>query len=99
MSTGILKINLDAISSNWHFLSNVASTAEVGAVIKANAYSVGAKVVASELFKQGCRSFFVTTLDEAIEIKPCLDKHSTIYVLGGVSAGSEDVFVAEKFVP
>jgi alanine racemase len=98
-ATGVLKINLSAIASNWRFMREFAPKAEVGAVIKANAYSLGAQKVAEMLSDQGCRSFFVTTLDEAFETKSFLDSSSSIYVLGGVMVGDEDVFAKENFIP
>lgn len=97
-ATGILKINLDAIASNWNFIRSFAAKSEIGAVIKANAYSIGARNVAEVLYQQGCRSFFVTTLDEATEIKDLVfDAH--VYILGGVRKGDENVFIKEGFVP
>lgn len=98
-ATGILKINLDAIASNWRFMRDFAKKAEVGAVIKANAYGLGAKKIAEMLSGQGCRSFFVTTLDEAFEIKPLLSANSSVYVLGGVREGDEVIFAKENFIP
>jgi alanine racemase len=98
-ATGILKINLDAIASNWNFIRASAPRSEIGAVIKANAYSVGARFVAKVLYDQGCRSFFVTTLDEALEVKDIISKGSQIYVLGGVREGDEAIFVEENLVP
>jgi alanine racemase len=99
ISTGILTINLDAVASNWRFLSKVAASSEVAAVIKANAYSVGAKAIAKELFQTGCRSFFVTTLDEAFDVKSVLPELVDIYVLGGVRDGDEKIFERENFIP
>jgi alanine racemase len=98
-ATGILKINLDAITSNWNFIRRFAPKSEIGAVIKANAYSVGARFVAEALYDQGCRSFFVTTLDEALEVKDIIANGSQIYVLGGVRDGDEAIFIRENFVP
>jgi alanine racemase len=95
----MLTINLDAIASNWRTLSKVTASSEVAAVIKANAYSVGAKAVAELLFQTGCRSFFVTTLDEALDIKSALPESADIYVLGGVREGDEKIFEREKFIP
>lgn len=98
-ATGILTINLDAIVSNWRYMRDVAMTADVGAVIKANAYSLGAKVVAETLYGEGCHSFFVTTLEEAFEIKSVLKSDALIYVLAGVRSGDEDIFANEKYIP
>lgn len=98
-ATGILKINLDAIASNWNFICAHAPKSEVGAVIKANAYSVGSSSVARILYEHGCRSFFVATLDEAIEVKKVIFGDAQIYILGGVRQGDEVIFVEENFIP
>src|SRR5690606_30674708 len=86
-------------ASNWCFMRDFAHKAEVSAVIKANAYGLGATKIAEMLSIQGCRSFFVTTLDEAFEIKPFLTSGSSIYVLAGVRPGDEIVFAEENFIP
>lgn len=98
-ATGILKVNLDAIASNWNFICSYAAKSEVGAVIKANAYSVGSPFVAKILYEHGCRSFFVTTLNEAFEVKEAIFSDAKIYVLGGVRQGDEAIFAKENFIP
>jgi len=83
-----LNIDLDAIVSNWRALDALSGKAETAAVVKANAYGTGAGPVVSALERSGCQSFFVATLDEAIELdwfrargKAAI---TAIYILNGV---------------
>ncbi len=99
-SSGILSINLSAIQFNWLFVtSSLAANAECAAVVKANAYGVGASKVASSLYRCGCRSFFVVTLDEALELRAILPEDAILYVLGGLKEGAESLFVDFKLIP
>lgn len=99
-STGILTIDLSAIQSNWKFVSTILRDgAECAAVVKANAYGVGVKEVALALYGVGCRSFFVVTLHEAVELRAILASDSALYVLGGVPSGMEEKFVELNLIP
>lgn len=64
MTRARLTIDLDAIGANWRLLRDMAAPAEVGAVVKADAYALGAEPVARRLWAEGCRTFFVARLDE-----------------------------------
>ena len=67
MSFARVRIDLDALAGNYQlFRSHV--NGEVGAVVKANGYGLGAVPVAKRLYEEGCRSFFVATLDEALAL-------------------------------
>jgi len=83
-----LNIDLDAIVSNWRALDALSGKAETAAVVKANAYGTGAGPVVSALERSGCQSFFVATLDEAIELDWFRARGKTantaIYILNGV---------------
>ena len=77
MSFARVRIDLSALVSNYRlFQSRV--TGEVGAVVKADGYGLGAVPIVKRLSDEGCRSFFVATLDEA----SALVSHTTadIYV-------------------
>ena len=63
-----LTVELDAICANWRALGGIAGGAEVGAVVKANAYGLGAERVARALAGAGARSFFVA---QAARPRPC----------------------------
>ncbi len=94
----ILTIDLDAIVGNWRALGARLGGAECAAVVKADAYGLGAARVAPALAAAGCRTFFVATLDEGLALRDLLPE-ARIVVLGGAIAGSEADFAARNLVP
>ena len=60
-----LRIDTDALVSNWRWLAARSGGAACGAAVKANGYGLGAREVAMNLANEGCRDFFVATWDEA----------------------------------
>jgi alanine racemase len=60
-----LRIDTDALVSNWRWLAERSGAAACGAAVKANGYGVGAREVTMHLANAGCRDFFVTTWAEA----------------------------------
>lgn len=93
-----LTIDLAAIASNWQLLRTRFSGKETAAVVKANAYGLGAVRVATALEAAGCHSFFVATLDEAIELRTSLPD-VRILVFHGVASGEEFAFVQHRLIP
>jgi alanine racemase len=92
----ILRIDLAAIVANWRHLRERVAPAECAAVVKADAYGLGASEVAPALLAAGCRTFFVAMLEEAITLRRCLDRVNSgvacaIFVLNGapISAVAE----------
>ena len=81
-ATGILTVDLDAISANWRLLSSRAVPAECAAVVKADAYGCGIEPVTRALAISGCKTFFVATLDEARVVRGAAP-NAAIYVLDG----------------
>ena len=77
MSFARVRIDLSALVSNYRLFQSCVN-GEVGAVVKANGYGLGAVPVVRRLFGEGCRSFFVATLDEALAIT--LNGSADIYV-------------------
>jgi alanine racemase len=67
---GVLTIDLSALRGNWRLLAERAAPAVCGAVVKANAYGLGAAEVAAALYHEGCRHFFVANLTEAAVFAP-----------------------------
>lgn len=82
----VLTINLDAIAANYRLLKKKVSPAKIGAVIKANAYGLGAKRIARHLQTLGCNIFFVATLDEGIQLRLIAPK-AEIHVFNGILPG------------
>jgi alanine racemase len=95
----ILTIDLDAIVANWRFLNEkVAPASRCAAVVKADAYGLGAAPVTSALYAAGCRRFVVATLDEGLFLRPRLAE-AEIFILSGPFAGCERDFVTAGLTP
>ncbi|MCY4128499.1 MAG: alanine racemase [Gammaproteobacteria bacterium] len=77
MSFARVQVDLSALVTNYRLFKSCVE-GEVGAVVKANGYGLGADEVVKRLFEAGCRSFFVATLDEALAIT--MPDSSDIYV-------------------
>ncbi len=100
ISNSFLEINIDSIIHNYQLINNKVGNTECAAVLKADAYGMGASVVAKALDKVGCSTFFVATIDEGIELRACFSKNEKqIAVLSGLLEGSEDIFYSNKLTP
>ncbi len=84
----VLRIDLFALGANWARLNAATGNAECAGVIKADAYGLGLEEIAHALTCQGCRTFFVATLDEGRRIR-LVQPGATIYVLDGLLPGAE----------
>ena len=60
----ILEINSKNLIKNYKTISKYTKKSLTGAVIKANAYGLGDKKIYDTLYKNGCRHFFLATLQE-----------------------------------
>lgn len=78
-----LLVDLEALAANYHVFTAAAQAAAspirhlggraaVGGVVKANGYGVGARAVLERLLAEGCRHFFMATLEEALELRDVL---------------------------
>jgi alanine racemase len=86
---GVLTIDLAALAQNYRRLCTRAAPAPVAAVVKADAYGLGAARVVPVLLESGCRDFFVAHLVEAVRLKPYLPADARLYVLNGLLPGGE----------
>lgn len=86
---GRLTIDLNALAANYRLLRERGGRAEAGAAIKADGYGLGAVAVARRLMREGCRSFFVAFLDEALDLRAAGGPLAAadIYVLNGPAPG------------
>lgn len=80
-------INLSHLADNYRTLAALCPTAYPAAVIKDNAYGLGALFVAERLYREGCRRFFVAHAMEGAAVRPVIPE-ADIYVLQGVGADS-----------
>ena len=90
-ATGVITVDLGAIASNWKSLARFVSPARCGAVVKADAYGLGAARVIPALVRAGCTTFFIATPAEA-EAARALAPKATLYALDGLTEGSSDDF-------
>lgn len=84
-----LRLDRDALVSNWRTLAAMSGSAACGAAIKANGYGLGAREVVQHLAAAGCRDFFVATWGEALALA---DAGVAVSVLHGVR--DADIVVA-----
>lgn len=90
MATGTLTIDLDALVTNWRSLAALSS-AETGAVVKADGYGLGAARVARALARAGMRRFFVAVAEEGAELRQALGPGPEISVFSGHMRGDTDM--------
>ena len=95
----ILTVDLGAVAGNYRRLKRlVAPRVALAAVIKADAYGLGAAQVAPALAKAGCRQFFVATLDEGLALRKTLPR-APIGVLDGVDRDGLGEFSRARLMP
>src|ERR1700680_1128407 len=95
----ILDIDLGGVVENWRLLARQAAPARCAAVVKANAYGLGAAPVARALLAAGCPMFFVAPLDEGILLRNALGDTPEIAVFNGPFPGTSPEFAAHSLVP
>ncbi|RCL02406.1 MAG: alanine racemase [Candidatus Tokpelaia sp. JSC161] len=96
---GILTINLFALQRNYKLLMSIAKPASIAAVVKADAYGIGARHAAYALYQAGCHIFFVAQLNEAMQLKSFLPNHAQIAILNDVQPGMETKTAAAGLIP
>jgi alanine racemase len=95
----ILEIDLDALGANYNNLRHRAAPAECGAVLKADAYGLGADQVGPKLAALGCHSFFVAHLAEGVALRHILGGEPAIYILNGPLPRTEADFLHHDLLP
>ena len=94
----MLEIDLDAVAGNWRLLAPRHPSGPVAAVIKADAYGLGAARVAPRLHQAGCRHFFTAHLAEAIAVRPLLPD-AMLAALNGLWPGDAPDYAAHDVLP
>jgi alanine racemase len=98
-ATAILEIDLAGIAANWRSLARQVAPAGCAAVVKADAYGLGAPQVSASLVAAGCSRFFVATIDEGIALRATIPEPIEIAVLDGTLPGTAEEFVEHRLVP
>ena len=98
-----LTVDLTALAANWQLLAGEVAPARCGAVVKADAYGLGAVHVVRALLAAGCREFFVALLDEGARLIDELGSHwprdARLHVLHGALPRTEGEFLQRRLVP
>ena len=95
----ILDINLNNIVKNYELLQRIAPKSIAAAVVKDDAYGLGAVKVAEKLYNDaGCRCFFVAHGIEGERIRPVVGE-SQIFVLQGIGEDSLESFEKAGLTP
>ena len=95
----LLTIDLGAVCDNWRSLKARVGGADCAAVVKADAYGLGAAQVGPALADAGCGHFFVAHLAEGLALRPLLPTGATVFVLHGAPPGAEADCAAAGLVP
>ncbi len=90
-ATGVAIIRLGSLRRNYRKLRAMAAPAKTAAVVKANAYGLGAAEVFAALSEEGCETAFVATIEEARALR-ALFPRAAIYVFDGLLPGSAPQF-------
>ena len=96
---GYLVIDLAALVANYTQLSALTGQALTGAVVKADAYGLGAFQVATALYDAGCLHFFVAQACEAFTLRPSLPADAALYVLNGLPEDCEASCADQNIIP
>ncbi len=95
-----LTIDLSAIIANWRALNALSGpNVETGAVIKADAYGLGAATVGPALAKAGVKRFFVAQAEEAVALRAALGPAPEIYNFSGFMQGDDAAITEHGMIP
>ncbi|WP_375653955.1 alanine racemase [Bartonella sp. OD88NMGDW] len=95
----VATIDVSAIVSNYITLAKRVAPTQCSAVVKANAYGLGAHKIAPALYQAGCRTFFVAQIIEALQLKSILPSNVTIALLNGLPHLAEEFVAQSGIVP
>jgi alanine racemase len=92
-------IDLDAVVANWRKMVRRVGQTHVAAVVKADAYGLGAVPVASALAKAGCTRFYVAWPEEGGALRRALGAAPDILVFHGPTPDTMDIFQMYQLQP
>lgn len=93
-----LTVRLDAIATNYRTYRRMAGPCVVAAVVKADAYGMGAAHVAPALTTAGCDSFFVARLEEGVALRKAVPQ-ARIFVLDGAPPDAVPALLSHRLTP
>lgn len=90
-------VHLNHIQSNYQVLKTKAAPARTAAVVKDNAYGLGAEHVVKTLYPT-CSTFFVAYASEGAQIRP-FAPNASIYVLQGIGTNDLKTVKENRLIP
>lgn len=84
---------------NWRIVGRLQPSAEIAAVVKADAYGLGADHVGPALAQAGARTFFVAAAGEGVALRTRLGAGVRIFVLNGPRGDDVGVLRAAGLTP
>lgn len=94
-----LEVNTSNLADNIKvILSKIKERCSLSAVIKANAYGLGVENIAPSLFSQGISEFYVSHLQEGVELREILPA-ATIFVLHSVVQSDYELLLKNRLIP
>ena len=93
-----LDINLSAMARNWSKFAKLGAK-NTAAVIKADAYGLGAKEAARAFQDIGCKDFFVAHFEEAVKARSFISASSRIFVLNGCFENQTEIMNEFDLIP
>jgi alanine racemase len=94
-----LTIDTAAIAENWRFFKRAAPSAAIAAVVKADAYGLGAEDASRALAEAGARAFFTATAAEALAVRAALGEGPQIFVLNGPTGADCEAMQSARLTP
>ncbi|MEX2520765.1 MAG: alanine racemase [Paracoccaceae bacterium] len=98
MARARLTIDLSAIAANWRALAAM-NAGETGAVIKADAYGLGAARVGPALRDAGAGTFFVALAEEGATLRAAIGPGPRIFVFSGMMPGDAPLLREAGLIP
>ena len=92
-----LTVDLDAVAANWRLLA-AAHGGPTAAVVKADAYGLGAARVGARLHQEGATHFFVAYPEEGLSLRPHVPG-AMLAILNGLFPGMAGLYVAQNLTP
>ncbi|MBL4599596.1 MAG: alanine racemase [Rhizobiaceae bacterium] len=98
LSGGRVRIDLDALKSNWKKLAGMTPTSKTAAVVKADGYGLGVEQVVSALTEAGCETFFVALPEEGVRVKKQAPS-AQVFVLEGLFKNAVATYAEADLTP
>ncbi|MEO0750219.1 MAG: alanine racemase [Pseudomonadota bacterium] len=98
MGSATLTVDLGALVANWRALDRMTEC-ETAAVVKADAYGIGADRAGRALARAGARTFCVAIAEEGAALREALGPGPSIHVFSGHMPGDADMISDMNLTP